>query len=33
LPPQVDYRIVGKALLLRDVDANLIVDYIPNAIQ
>jgi len=33
LPAQVEYRIAGKALLLRDVDANLIVDFIPNAIQ
>jgi len=33
LPAQVEYRIAGTALLLRDVDANLIVDFIPNAIQ
>lgn len=33
LPPQVEYRIAGRHLLLRDVDANLIVDYIPNAIR
>jgi hypothetical protein len=33
LPEQLDYRITGKHLLLRDADANLIVDYIPNAIQ
>ena len=32
LPEQLDYRITGKHLLLRDADANLIVDYIPNAI-
>ena len=33
LPEELDYRITGKHLLLRDADANLIVDYIPNAIQ
>lgn len=33
LPGDVEYRIVGKALLLRDVDANLIVDFIPNVIR
>jgi hypothetical protein len=32
LPPQVEYRVIGHALVLRDVDANLIVDLIPNAI-
>jgi hypothetical protein len=32
LPPELDYRVVGKALILRDVEANLIVDYIPNAV-
>ncbi len=32
LPPGLDYRVVGTALILRDVDANLIIDYIPNAI-
>ena len=33
LPEQLEYRIVGKDLILRDVDANVIVDFIPNAIR
>lgn len=33
LPKDVEYRFVGKHLLLRDVDANIIVDYIFNAIS
>lgn len=33
LPEQLEYRIVEKHLILRDVDANVIVDYIPNAIR
>ena len=33
LPEDLEYRVVGKNLLLRDVDANLIVDFIPNAIR
>lgn len=34
LPEDVEYRIVeGRHLILRDVDANIIVDYIPNAIR
>lgn len=32
LPPELDYRIVGRTLVLRDVGANLIIDYIPGAI-
>jgi hypothetical protein len=32
LPPEVEYRVIGHALVLRDVGANLIVDFIPNAI-
>ena len=32
LPRELDYRIVGRTLVLRDVGANLIVDYIPGAI-
>ena len=32
LPEGLEYRIVGSTLLLRDVDANLIVDYMTNAI-
>ena len=33
LPKQVEYRIIDQHLILRDVDANLIVDYMPNAIR
>jgi hypothetical protein len=33
LPETVEYRFVGKALMLRDVRANIIVDYIPNALS
>ena len=32
LPPELDYRIVGHNLVLRDAGANIIVDYIPGAI-
>lgn len=32
LPPELDYRIVGQDLVLRDTAANIIVDYIPSAI-
>jgi hypothetical protein len=33
LPEDLEYRVVGKALILRDVPANLIVDFIPGAIR
>jgi hypothetical protein len=33
LPKDLEYRIIGKDLILRDVQANLIVDYIANAIR
>jgi hypothetical protein len=33
LPESLEYRILNKDLILRDVDANLIVDYIPNALR
>lgn len=33
LPEQVEYRIIDKHLILRDTEANLIVDFIPNAIK
>ena len=33
LPEGLEYRIVDKNLILRDVQANIIVDFIPNAIQ
>ena len=32
LPKQLEYRIVGDYLILRDVDAALILDYIPAAV-
>jgi hypothetical protein len=32
LPPELEYRIVMHHLVLRDIEANLIVDYIPNAV-
>lgn len=32
LPRELEYRIMGTALVLRDVDAALILDYIPSAI-
>lgn len=33
LPEELEYRVINKDLILRDVHANLIVDYIPNAIR
>jgi len=33
LPEDLEYRIVNRHLILRDVDANIIVDFIPNAIR
>src|SRR5436190_1743374 len=33
LPKQLEYRIVGKNLIIRDVEANIIVDFVPNAVQ
>jgi len=32
LPKTVEYRFVGKALVLRDARANVIVDYLPDAL-
>jgi hypothetical protein len=32
LPPGLEYRIVGRRLILRDIEANLIVDYVDGAI-
>ena len=32
LPPELEYRVVGRHLILMDVRANLILDYVPNAI-
>jgi hypothetical protein len=31
LPPEVDYRLSGPDLVLRDVKANLVVDIVPDA--
>src|SRR4030095_6079560 len=33
LPEQLEYRLIGKNLIIRDVEANIIVDFVPNAIQ
>ena len=33
LPEELEYRIIGRDLLLRDVHANLIVDVLTNAIR
>ena len=32
LPKGLEYRLLGRELVLRDVDANIIVDYVPNAV-
>lgn len=32
LPKELEYRIIGRFLVLRDVDAALIIDYLPDAI-
>ena len=32
LPEQLEYRVVGRYLILRDVEANLIIDFMPNAL-
>ena len=32
LPPELEYRFMNRDLILRDVDADLIVDFITNAI-
>jgi hypothetical protein len=32
LPKGLEYRIVGRELVLRDSDANIVVDYVPNAL-
>jgi hypothetical protein len=32
LPQELEYRIVGNAMTLRDVTTNLVVDFIPHAI-
>jgi hypothetical protein len=32
LPSELEYRFLGRALILRDADANLVVDYVESAI-
>lgn len=32
LPAQLEYRFVGRTLILRDIEAAMIVDYLPNAL-
>jgi hypothetical protein len=32
LPPELEYRIVGRDLILRDVKANLVVDFVRNVV-
>jgi hypothetical protein len=32
LPPELEYRIVARHLILRDAKANIIVDFIRNAV-
>ena len=32
LPKELEYRFVGKSLVLRDTVANIVVDYIPGAV-
>jgi hypothetical protein len=32
LPKELEYRLVGRTLVLRDSEANLVVDYLPEAI-
>ena len=32
LPTGLEYRLVGKELVIRDVDANIVVDYMANAL-
>ena len=32
LPKELEYRIIGSFLVLRDIDAAMILDYIPSAV-
>ena len=32
LPEQLEYRVVQHYLVLRDIEANLILDFMPNAV-
>jgi hypothetical protein len=33
LPPDLEYRFVGRHLILRDARANMIIDEVPHAIR
>jgi len=33
LPKELDYRVVGHDLVLRDTEANLIIDFLPDAVS
>jgi hypothetical protein len=33
LPKGLEYRMVGSTLVLRDTEANIVVDYLSNAIR
>jgi hypothetical protein len=33
LPEELEYGFVGRSLILHDIDADLIVDFIPNAVK
>ena len=33
LPRELEYRFIGTTLVLRDIDAALVLDYLPNAIK
>jgi hypothetical protein len=32
VPKELEYRLVGRSLVLRDRDAALVVDYLPEAL-
>jgi hypothetical protein len=32
LPDKLEFRVVGKYLLIRDIEANVIIDFMPNAL-
>jgi hypothetical protein len=32
LPEELEYRFLGRHLILRDINANLVVDFIPDAV-
>jgi hypothetical protein len=32
LPPEVDYRLIGRALVLRDTTAGIVIDFVPDAL-